>query len=92
MECARKWLAEITHCFADLPVVGVVMVVILAVGGCILEGRRAVFRRPTIADWNPRRMEVQEALHLVATDSVLRLAIPEVRYSLCKYIYIYRTF
>ena len=78
---------EITHRFADIPNVGVVMVVILAVGGWILEELRVVFRRSTIADWNPRRMEVQEALHLVAKYSVLCLAILEVRYPLSKYIY-----
>ena len=86
MEGARKWLTKTTHHFVDIPIVGVVIVVILAVGGWILEELRAVFGRPTINDWNPRRMEVQEALHLVAKDSVLRLAIPEVRYSLSKYI------
>ena len=66
-----------THRFADIPIVGLVMVVILAVGGWILEELRAVFRRPTIVNWNPRRVEVQEALHLVAGDSILRLAIQE---------------
>jgi len=86
MNGARKWPAEITYRFVDIPIVGVVMAVIFAVGEWILEELHAVFRRPTIADWNPRRMEVQEALHLVAKDSVLRLAIPEVRHSSCNYM------
>ena len=52
----------------------------LAVGRWTLEELRTVFRRPTIEDWNPRGMEVQEALHLVAKGDVLSLAIPEVKY------------
>ena len=58
MEGAQKWLTKTTHRFVDIPIVGVFMVVISVVGGWILEELRAVFRRPTIANWNPRRMEV----------------------------------
>ena len=83
---AWKRLAETTYRLVDIPAVGVVMAAILAVGEWILEELRAVFRRPTIVDWNPRKMEVQEALHLVAKDSVLRLAIPEVRHTLQIYL------
>ena len=86
MKGSWKWLAETTHRFPDIPIIGIVMVVISVIGGWIFEELGAVFRRPTVADWNPQRMEVQEALHLVVKDSVLRLAIPEVRYSLFKYI------
>ena len=50
MKGVRKWLAETTHRFADIPIIGVVMVVILAVGGCISEELRALFRRPTTSD------------------------------------------
>src|SRR5258706_6183300 len=50
MKGTRKWLTKTTHCFADIPIIGVVMVVILAVGGWSVEELRAVFRRPTIAD------------------------------------------
>ena len=82
---AWRWLAETTYRSVDIPAVGVVMAVILAVGEWVVEELRAVFRRPTIADRNPRRMEVQEALHLVAKDSLLRLAIPKVRRPPCKY-------
>lgn len=35
-----------------------------------------MFARPTEADWNPRKIKVHEALHLVAKDSTLRIAIP----------------
>ncbi|KIM22191.1 hypothetical protein M408DRAFT_18227 [Serendipita vermifera MAFF 305830] len=35
-----------------------------------------VFSRPTDADFNPRKIKVHEALHLVAKDSTIRLAIP----------------
>ncbi|KAG8815419.1 hypothetical protein FRC18_001507 [Serendipita sp. 400] len=35
-----------------------------------------VFARPTDADWNPRKIKVHEALHLVAKDSTLRIALP----------------
>ena len=82
---AWKWLAGTAYRFVDIPAVGAVMAVVFAVGEWILEELWAVFRRPTIDDWNPRRMEVQEALHLVAKDSVLRLALPEVRRPSCKY-------
>ncbi|KAG8818645.1 hypothetical protein FRC17_010764 [Serendipita sp. 399] len=34
------------------------------------------FARPTDADWNPRKIKVHEALHLVAKDSTLRIALP----------------
>lgn len=37
-----------------------------------------VFSRPTEADFNPRKIKVHEALHLVAKDSTIRLAIPAV--------------
>jgi hypothetical protein len=37
-----------------------------------------IFARPTEADWNPRKIKVHEALHLVAKDSTLRIAIPPV--------------
>lgn len=37
-----------------------------------------VFTPPTDGDWNPRRIKVHEALHLVAKDSTLRIAIPAV--------------
>ena len=77
---AWECLANTVYRFVDIPVVGAVVAVILAVGAWTLEELREIFRRPTIADWNPRRMEVQEALHLVAKDSVLRLAIPKVRH------------
>jgi hypothetical protein len=37
-----------------------------------------LFSRPTDADFNPREIKVHEALHLVAKDSTLRLALPAV--------------
>jgi hypothetical protein len=37
-----------------------------------------LFSRPIDADFNPRQIKVHEALHLVARDSTLRLAIPAV--------------
>ena len=86
MKGARKWRAGTTHHFTDITIIGVVMVVISAIGSCIFGEHHAVLRRPTIVDWKPRRMEVQEAPHLVAKGRALRVAIPEVRYSLCKHI------
>jgi hypothetical protein len=37
-----------------------------------------IFSRPVDADFNPRQIKVHEALHLVAKDSILRMAIPTV--------------
>ncbi len=37
MKGARKWLTETTHRFTDIPIIGVVMAVILAVGCWIFE-------------------------------------------------------
>jgi hypothetical protein len=85
-DSAWKWLTDIIYRFVDNPAVGAIVGVFLAVGEWILEELRGIFGRPTIADWNPRKMEVQEALHLVAKDSVLRMAIPEVRPPFCQYI------
>ncbi|KIM25305.1 hypothetical protein M408DRAFT_50530, partial [Serendipita vermifera MAFF 305830] len=41
-----------------------------------LEELWTLFARPTEADFNPRKIKVHEALHLVAKDSTLRLAVP----------------
>jgi hypothetical protein len=57
--------------------------IILSIFRYFLEEIGTIFSRPTDADWKPRKIKVHEALHLVAKDSTLRIALPSVcRFSL----------
>lgn len=52
--------------------------IIWAIIQYFLEEIWTTFTRPTDADFNPRKIKVHEALHLVAKDSTLRIALPPV--------------
>lgn len=52
--------------------------ILLAIVGYFLGEIWTIFARPAPEDWKPRQIKVHEALHLVAKDSVFRIALPAV--------------
>ena len=73
--------AAVTYIWASWPVFPLRFVWALA--AYWISELFTLFARPTEVDWNPRKIKVHEALHLVAKDSTLRLAIPPVRLTFC---------